>query len=271
MTTIAVWKTFEIESQLGNPAIWVVGDSRATLKNGSEISTLTDRCAKIFEVDVRVSNGKEILCSTILIAIAGSSTVAHNTIFCVQLTLKYLVGERLPNALELANYVRDIILNITREVAFSIKGNAMCEAIIIARDGLTPKAYTLKAEIKQNNIDYSIEEVCDFPYVIGSDSIKFITFMKEIIEKCENNNEIIDQAPIYAFDRFFVEQNSSLKTGGELHIAAAGRKLVQTYRAMRWNNETGMYEFYVFGMDTFGRKIGDCSIGINPWQLGDKN
>ena len=272
MTTIVVWKTFEIERWLGNPAIWIISDSRATIKKGYEKQTLTNRCAKVFEVDIVVRNGDEVLRSAMLIAISGSATVAHNTIFCVQLALKYLKGESIPTALELAKYVRDVILDITKEVALSIDKNAMCEAIIAARDGPEIKVYSLESHIKTDHIDYSIEEVCEFPYVIGIDKDKYEKkFLEELKKNKKTNNEITDQNTIYIFDKIFVEEGSSQETGGELHIAAIGSCHVHTYRAMRWNKSAEMYEFYLFGMDTFDKKIGNSVIVMNPWQLEDKN
>ncbi|MDO8771487.1 MAG: hypothetical protein Q7K57_22830 [Burkholderiaceae bacterium] len=79
----------------------------------------------------------------------------------------------------------------------------------------------------------------------------------------------MDQVPIRAFDQQFVAKGISNKTGGELQIAAVGNREVQRYMPMRWNESTYLYEFYMFGMDTWGKTIGACTIGIWPWQLDD--
>jgi hypothetical protein len=162
-------------------------------------------------------------------------------------------------------------VNITTEVGFALGNQAECEVLVIARDPESPRAYSLRPHYLPT-IDYSIEEVLQFPYVTGSDKDKYLAVIEAMMEEEKvdgDNQQLIDQVPIRAFDQLFVANKASSKTGGELQIAAVGRKYVQRYMPMRWNESTNLYEFYMFGMDTWGKKIGACTIGIWPWQLDD--
>ena len=267
MTTIAVWKTSTIESHLGNPAIWIVSDSRASRTIKDTTTVLTDKCAKLIEIETRVSINGSIEKRTILVAVAGNTLVAHNTIFCAQLSLRYLVGPSFPTLLEIGHYIRDVLLNITKDVGFALGAGAECEVLIIGRDPVSPKIYALKPQYLPN-IDYSIEEILHFPYVTGSDKEQYLAVIEKMMNE-EIDQELLDQVPIRAFDRLFVANKASNKTGGELQIVAIGEKEFQRYMPLRWNESTNLYEFYMFGMDTWGKKIGACGIGIWPWHLGD--
>lgn len=271
MTTIAVWKASAMESHLGNPAIWVISDSRASRTIKETTTVLTDKCAKLIEIETKASIDGSMVRSTILMAVAGNTLVAHNTIFCAQLALKHLTGPSSPTLLEVVHYVRDVLLNITKDVGFALGAGAGCEVLVIARDPVSPRAYSLRPRYVPT-IDYSIEEVLYFPYVTGSDKEQYLAVIEEMMKEenvAGNNQQFVDQVPIRAFDRLFVANKVSNKTGGELQIAAVGEKDVQRYMPMRWNESTNLYEFYMFGMDTWETKIGACNIGIWPWQLDD--
>lgn len=272
MTTIAVWKANAMEGHLGNPAIWVISDSRASRTTSQKTTVLTDKCAKLIDVEISASIDGSIIRSTVLMAVAGNTLVAHNTIFCAQLALKHLTGPSFPTVLDVANYVRDVLVNITKDVGFALGQGAECEFLIIARDPISPKAYSLKPQCLLSNFDYSVEEVLHFPYVTGSDKEKYIAAIEAMMEEKQlegANQQRIDQVPIRAFDQLFVAKKASEKTGGELQIAAVGERDVKRYMPMRWNESTNLYEFYMFGMDTWGTKIGACTIGICSWQLDD--
>ncbi|EUJ10566.1 hypothetical protein Meth11DRAFT_1391 [Methylophilaceae bacterium 11] len=271
MTTIAIWKVNAIESHLGNPAIWVISDSRASRTTNETTSTLTDKCAKLIEIECRVSINGEIIRSSILMAVAGNTLVAHNTIFSAQMALQHLMGPRLPTLLEVTHYVRDVLLNITKDVGLTFGKGAECEVLLIASDPISPKAYSLKPSYVPT-IDYLVTEVLDFPYVTGSDKSQYLAAIEEMMKEerlSSNNQELLDQVPIRAFDQLFVKNKVSQKTGGELQIGAVGNMGVRRYMPMRWNESTNLYEFYMLGMDTWSKKIGACTIGIWPWQLED--
>lgn len=260
-----------MESHLGNPAIWVISDSRASRTSNEITTVLTDKCAKLIEVEIRASIDGSIFGSTVLMAVSGNTLVAHNTVFCAQLALKNLVGPSFPSLLDVVNYVRDVLVNITKEVGFSLGNGAGCEVLVIARDPENPKAYSLRPQYAPT-IDYLVEEVLHFPYVTGSDKEKYLEVIEKMMEEKKlagANQQQIDQVPIRAFDQLFVANKASNKTGGELQIAAVGEKDVQRYMPIRWNESTNLYEFYMFGMDTWGKTIGACTIGIWPWQLDD--
>lgn len=271
MTTIAVWKSHSIEPHLGNPAIWVVTDSRASRTTNVSTTVLTDRCAKLVEIDIRASIDGSIHRPTMLMAVAGNTLVAHNTIFCTQLALRHLTGKSLPTLLEVTQFVGDVVLNITKDVGVSLGKAAECEVLLIANDPTSPKVYSLKPSYAPT-ISYVIEEVDSFPYVTGSDKERYLALINETMkskcgETCEQSS--IDQVPIRAFDQLFVAEQASQQTGGELQMAAVGEKDIQRYMPMRWNDSTQLYEFYMFGMNTWEKMVGGCNIGIWPWQLDD--
>lgn len=54
-----------------------------------------------------------------------------------------------------------------------------------------------------------------------------------------------------------------------MQIFAVGSRLTKCYRPTRWNDLTQRYEMFLLGRDTFGLKIGRCSVGISPMQAND--
>jgi hypothetical protein len=273
MTTIAVWKVETIESHLGNPAIWIVSDSRAsmTASNGSS-NTLTDKCAKLIEVEINASIKNKIIKSTILIAVAGNTLVAHNTVFAAQLALKNLVGDRFPTLHEVATYLSEFVTSITKEVAVIHQKSSECELVIIGTENNIVNVYSIKPYFLENN-GYLVEKIEKFPYVFGIDSKTYEDAIKKELKEIKSDDSNykgkVDQRPIIVFDRIFFTDKKSPKTGGELQIVAVGTKKLQRYMPHRWNDSTQEYEYYMFGENTWKKRIGECSIGILPWQLSD--
>jgi hypothetical protein len=292
MTTVVVWQTKQSFSGVPDDAIWLIADSRASSTAG-EGGVLTDRCAKVFEVPVRVRSKDFDSTATLVVAVAGHTLVAHNTVFCLQQALGALVGLQMPAVREVVKFAAKILRDLTIDVGTLHQEKALSELVIAGatEPGISPEAWSLRPRIVNGAIavEPQLLDLSDGPYCTGiPEDVKAFhaAYVARLAAGRKNGKEqyLLDQIPITCFDRIFLVEKSAEKTGGEMQIVAtngsdASRFMPFRYEASqaelsgdpakRVGDWMGMYRFMFFGSDVFGVKIGECSIGLEPWQLAD--
>lgn len=292
MTTVVVWKTKQAFQAVSDEAIWVIADSRASAIGGRE-GVLTDRCAKVFEVLVRVRRDSYSATATIAMAVAGHTLVAHNVIFCLQQALGALVGTRLPTVAEVVEFAAKVLRDLTADVGVLDQSKAFSELIIAGATDSRESVEAWSLRPKFTDAEFVVEatqlDLSHSPYCTGvrSDVEQFertYTVMLQRSVALGEEQYLVDQLPIMCFDKLFLAGRMSKRTGGEMQIVAAEAQETKRFMPFRYeasqaelsNDPTkqvgdwmGMYRFMFFGSDVFGVKIGGCSIGINPFQLDD--
>ncbi|MFM0008154.1 hypothetical protein PQR57_45505 [Paraburkholderia dipogonis] len=292
MTTVVVWRTKQSFSGVPDDAIFLIADSRASSTAG-EGGVLTDRCAKVFEVPVLVRAKDFRSTATLVMAVAGHTLVAHNAVFCLQQALVALVGSRMPTVSEIVQFAAKILADLTIDVGTLHQEKALSELVIAGttESGTSPEAWSLRPNIVSSAISFKAEllDLSDEPYCTGTpDDVKeFRSAYASKIAVARTSHEeqyLVDQLPIVCFDRAFLVERSARKTGGELQMVATNGSDALRFMPFRYEvsqaelsgdparqagDWMGMYRFMFFGSDVFGVKIGDCSIGLEPWQLAD--
>ncbi|GGD93711.1 hypothetical protein [Caballeronia grimmiae] len=292
MTTVVIWQTRQSFSSVPDNAIWLIADSRASSTAGGG-GILTDRCAKVFEVPVRVRSRDFDSTATLAVAVAGHTLVAHNAVFCLQQALAALIGSRLPTVNEVVEFAAKILGDLTMDVGFLQRDKAFSELIIAGatEPDTSPEAWSLRPKIIKGvtTIEMTLLDLSEGPYCTGvaPDVEAFrVAYQAKLADDRKKGREqyLLDQLPITCFDKIFLVEKSAEKTGGEMQIVATNG--IDTLRFMPFRYEPsqaelsgdpakqigdwmGMYRFLFFGSDVFGAKIGECQIGLEPWQLAD--
>lgn len=277
MTTLVTWETDGLPGHFDEKAILVISDSRISKSAGA--GKLTDRGEKIATIDIRFHKrapneiqNEGVIEKRIIAAVAGSTLVAHSAILCAQYALGSLVGPTPPTMNDICTFFAELLTDITRDVG-TLEGNGACsEVILIGSEIDEPVAYSLRPEFPlTGQVVYAAHRINGFPYVVGSDRKAFEAEYREAVTSGQFEGEPfrqLDQLPFRIFDKLFFMEDAAKQTGGEMHIAAVTKNQTQRFMPMRWNEAKASYEFFVFGNDTFKKKIGSCTIGICPWQLG---
>jgi len=292
MTTVVVWQSKQLFSAVPDGAIWLIADSRASSTAG-EGGVLTDRCAKVFEIPIRLRSKDFDSRATLAVAVAGHTLVAHNAVFCLQQALGKLVGTKMPTVGEVVKFAAKILEDLTVDVGALHQEKAFSELVIAGatEPGIPAEAWALRPKIVDGVIavEPQLLNLSDEPYCTGiaRDVNAFrAAYTAELAVDRKNGKEqyLLDQLPIKCFDRIFLVEKSAEKTGGEMQMVATKGSDTLRFMAFRYeasqaelSGDTtkqvgdwmGMYRFMFFGSDVFGVTIGECSIGLEPYQLAD--
>lgn len=270
MTTVVLWKSIDqFSADIGEGDIIVTSDSRASVPCG----TLTDNCTKIFELPVRCqvtndymdSDKREEFNSSIVVAIAGSTTVAHNVVFSLQQGLSRLVGMSVPSTDDIAQFTSKVATSLTREVGTLLGKGALTEIIIVGNLAGPVDIFSIKPG-GNVPIVYRSDVIRDFPYAIGSGAKKFTQLYQDAIRAWPQEASIT-QAPMRVFDEHFVKGGADPKSGGDLQILSISRKTVTRFMPMRWNDKMGNYTKLFYGQDLIDCAIGPARIATSNWLL----
>ncbi|MBI5212177.1 MAG: hypothetical protein HY957_02245 [Nitrospirae bacterium] len=269
MTTIVTWKTLSLfHSTEEIPGVFMIADSRVSQSGSQMVNVLTDRCAKLFEIDIRVhtTNGPE--CQRIGVAVAGNSLVAHNCVFCMQQILSNLGGESPPILPEVAEFANHVLTSISLDVSQLLTTPAQAEVIIMGTASNGEYEVISVRPSSANPSQYLTETITSFPYVIGSDAKFFLEEYEKLVSP-DLPKQHVEQLPFLVFDRLFLNKQSLRATGGEMQILVLEQHELKRYSPQRWNPEDQRYECYMFGIDISRLQIGNCCVGARPWLLDD--
>ena len=273
MTTIVIWDVKEsFHPDIPPGAILAISDSRTSTGAG----VLTDNCSKIFEVYARceIRNNWQIELSgptenkSITVAIAGSTLVAHNVVFCLQQGLYRLVGAAMPTMMEIAEFAASVASRLTKEIGFQMAQRALSEVVLIGHDedGII-KTISIKPSVNAANL-YNIIEIKDYPYTFGSGSEKFSKeYSARSLETADES--IRGQLPLMIFDELFLLGDGDKDTGGDLQMVATTLDGLTRFSPMRWNASKEAYSLTFYGEEISKKKIGNAHIAHHPWQLND--
>lgn len=272
MTTVVFWESdndFSADIKIGN--IIVASDSRVSIRTG----TLTDNCTKLFEIpiicqitdDFMSGEEREKINSNLVVAIAGSTIVAHNVVFSLQQALSRLVGDSIPTILEIANFAASVATSLTRDAGLLLRGGALSEIVLIGNSSNSVKTISIKPTTEVP-VTYNYEIISNYPYAIGTGSEFFYDqYQKEIKERA--NNESMTQIPVKILDKFFVNGKADPKSGGELQILSISLKEVTRFSPMRWDSEKENYTKTFYDQEILGLAIGAAHIATSNWLLDD--
>jgi hypothetical protein len=272
MTTVVVWKSdndFSADINVGN--IIVASDSKASIPKG----TLTENCTKLFEIPIKCQITDDFMSgeerqetsSNLVVAMAGSTIVAHNVVFSLQQALSRLVGASMPTVNEIAKFSASVATSLTREAGLLMGVNALSEIILIGNSSNKVEVISIKPTMA-SPVTYAYEIISDYPYAIGTGSKQFYKLYQNEIDK-RATNESKTQVPVRVLDKFFVNGNADSKSGGELQILSISSKKVTRFSPMRWDSAKENYTKTFYDQEILGQAIGSAHIGTSNWLLDD--